>query len=98
MTTRNLEALISPAAIALVGASNEAGSIGAVLARNLLEGGFAGPILPVNPHARAIRSSLAYASIAELPTPPDLAVVATPPPPSPASSPSWAAGDAASRW
>ena len=80
MTTRNLEALFAPSAIALIGASNQAGSIGAVLARNLMESGFAGPVLAVNPHERAIRSMLSYRSLSELPVAPDLAVIATPPP------------------
>ncbi|WP_040244242.1 CoA-binding protein [Chromohalobacter japonicus] len=78
MSIRNLDALFAPATIALIGASNRPGSVGAVLARNLLEAGFAGPILTVNPHARAIRSTLNYHSIAELPLAPDLAIIATP--------------------
>lgn len=79
MTTRNLDALFNPGAIALVGASNRAGTVGAIIAKNLFEAGFDGPILTVNPKERAIRSSLNYASIADLPIPVDLAVVATPP-------------------
>ena len=79
MTTRNLDALFEPKTIALIGASNQPRSVGAVLARNLFESGFAGPILTVNPHEQAIRSALSYRSIAELPATPDLAVVATPP-------------------
>lgn len=80
MTTRNLDALFEPRAIALIGASNREGSVGQVLARNLLESGFAGPVLPVNPHAGAIRSALAYPNAAALPVAPDLAVIATPAP------------------
>ncbi|MGQ3675366.1 bifunctional acetate--CoA ligase family protein/GNAT family N-acetyltransferase [Xanthobacter sp. TB0139] len=79
MTTRNLDALFHPGAIALVGASNQPGTVGAVIARNLFEAGFQGPILTVNPKERAIRSSLNYAHVNELPIPVDLAVVATPP-------------------
>ena len=79
MTTRNLDALFNPRAIALVGASRRPGTLGAVIARNLFEAGFDGPILTVNPQERAIHSSLSYASIADLPIPVDLAVVATPP-------------------
>ena len=78
MTTRNLDALFRPRAIALVGASNRPASVGQVLARNLLESGFEGPVMPVNPRERAVRSALAYRSVAELPTAPDLAVIATP--------------------
>src|SRR5664279_2922286 len=79
MTIRNLDALFEPKVIALVGASNQPGSVGAVLARNLTGAGFAGPILPVNPHETAIGSMLNYRSVAELPEVPDLAVIATPP-------------------
>ena len=79
MTIRNLDALFEPKSIALVGASNQPRSVGAVLARNLFEAGFNGPIMTVNPHEQAIRSTLNYRSVAELPTTPDLAVLATPP-------------------
>lgn len=79
MTTRNLDALFEPKAIALIGASNKEGSVGQVLARNLFEGGFRGPIMPVNPHEETIRSAVNYRAVKDLPVPPDLAVVATPP-------------------
>jgi acetyltransferase len=79
MTIRNLDALFRPKAIALIGASNRPHSVGAVLARNLFDAGFRGPIMPVNPHERAIRSAVNYRSVAELPMTPDLAVLSTPP-------------------
>ena len=79
MTVRNLDALFKPKAIALIGASNRPRSVGAVLARNLFEAGFRGPILTVNPREQAIRSTLNYRSVAELPITPDLAVLSTPP-------------------
>ncbi|WP_374470011.1 GNAT family N-acetyltransferase [Phenylobacterium sp.] len=80
MTTRNLDALFHPQAIALIGASNTPGSVGQVIARNLLNAGFAGPVLPVNPRASSVGSSLAYPSVDALPRPVDLAVIATPAP------------------
>ncbi len=79
MTTRNLDALFHPSAIALVGASNAPGSIGSIIARNLFEAGFAGPILTVNAKERVTRSSLNYAHVNDLPIPVDLAVVTAPP-------------------
>jgi acetyltransferase len=79
MTTRNFSALFEPSAIALVGASNQAGSVGAVLARNLFEGGFAGEIWPVNPRDGQILGRPCFNSISALPGAPDLAVIATPP-------------------
>jgi acetyltransferase len=79
MSIRNLDALFRPSSIALIGASRRPGTVGAVLARNLFAGGFDGPVMPVNPEARSIGSALAYASVADLPVTPDLAVIATPP-------------------
>ena len=79
MTVRNIDALLKPRSIAIIGASRRAGSVGAVLARNLFNGGFDGPIMPVNPKHEAIEGVLCYRDISELPVTPDLAVVCTPP-------------------
>jgi acetyltransferase len=79
MSIRNLARLFNPRSIALIGASDRPHSVGAVVARNLLRGGFAGPIMPVNPHHPAIESVLTYPDVASLPLAPDLAVIATPP-------------------
>ncbi|BDA86984.1 GCN5 family N-acetyltransferase [Aureimonas sp. SA4125] len=78
MTIRNLDALFSPRAIALLGAGPGDASIGGVLARNLLESGFKGPILPVDRSTQAIRSVLTYKTVDDLPLTPDLAVIASP--------------------
>ena len=79
MTTRNFGALFQPTSIALVGASNRPGSVGAVLARNLQAGGFSGAIWAVNPHESAVGALPCFHSVADLPGTPDLAVIATPP-------------------
>ncbi len=79
MTIRNLDALFKPRAIALIGGSRRDGSLGAVLARNLFNGGFEGPILPVHLKHESLEGVLAYPSVEALPVVPDLAVIATPP-------------------
>lgn len=79
MTIRNLDHLFNPRAIALVGASAQAGSVGAVLAANLFRSGFDGPIMPVHPNHAHIHSVPTYHDIASLPVTPDLGVIATPP-------------------
>lgn len=79
MSIRNLDFLFKPRSIALVGASREPFSVGAVVARNLFDSGFKGPILPVDPSRRAVEGVLAYPDVAALPIVPDLAVIATPP-------------------
>jgi acetyltransferase len=52
MTVRNLGFLFRPTSVALIGASRDAGSVGAVVARNLLQSGFDRPVMPVHPSAR----------------------------------------------
>ncbi len=79
MTIRNLDFVFAPQSIALIGASRRAQSVGHALAHNLFSGGFAGPIMPVNPHETAIEGALAYGQVDDLPLVPDLAVIATPP-------------------
>src|SRR5262245_53649860 len=79
MTIRNLDRLLAPKSVALIGASREEGSVGLITARNLLRGGFAGPVWLVNPKYRDIEGHPCHPSIADLPDAPQLAVVATPP-------------------
>jgi acetyltransferase len=79
MSIRNLDRMFAPKSVALIGASPKPGSVGNVLARNLFDGGFAGPVLPVNPKHRAVEGVYAYPDIAALPQVPDLAVICTPP-------------------
>lgn len=84
MSTRNLDALFAPKAIALVGASNREGSVGAVVARNLLSAGFAGPIGFINAHETHIQGHPCVHTLADLAFAPDLVVLATPAPTVPA--------------
>ncbi|MCA8906738.1 MAG: CoA-binding protein, partial [Rhodospirillaceae bacterium] len=79
MSIRNLDYLFKPKSIAVIGASKRAKSVGAVLSHNLLNAGFDGPVMPVNPRETSIESTLAYSSVADLPMAPDLAVICTPP-------------------
>ena len=79
MTIRNLEHMLAPKSIALIGASSRDGSLGRIVARNLLRGGFRGPVWLVNPKYQEIDGAPCYASVAALPEAPELAVVATPP-------------------
>jgi acetyltransferase len=79
MSIRNLDYLFAPRSVAILGASNRPRSVGEIVTRNLLRGGFGGPILPVNPRDRSVGGVLAYPAVADLPIVPDLAVIATPP-------------------
>lgn len=79
MSIRDLTCMFEPASITLVGASKTPASVGAVLASNLLQAGFDGPIMPVNPKHQSVAGMLAWKDIDSLPIVPDLAVIATPP-------------------
>jgi acetyltransferase len=63
----------------VVGASNRPGHVGSVVMRNLLRGGFEGPVMPVNPKYQAVAGVLAYPDVKSLPVVPELAVICTPP-------------------
>jgi len=74
----SVRALLSPRSVAVVGASRKTGSIGDALIRNLKNYGFQGPIYAVNPEAREIAGLQVYGTLADVPGPVDLAVVAAP--------------------
>ena len=79
MSIRNLDAVFRPRSVALIGASNRPDSVGHVVARNLLEGGFEGPVMPVSTTHSSVAGILAYSDVAHLPMTPDLAIICTPP-------------------
>ncbi len=78
MSVRNLEALFQPRSVAVIGASDRAGSIGAVVWRNLGGGGFQGPLWAVNQRHDVVGGAPAWRDVASLPAAPDLAVICTP--------------------
>jgi acyl-CoA synthetase (NDP forming)/RimJ/RimL family protein N-acetyltransferase len=80
MPTRYLRYLFDPASVALIGASERPGSLGAALTRNLLDGGFKGEVFLVNRRHRRVWEMPAYLHPADLPSAPELAIIATPPP------------------
>lgn len=70
--------LFFPRSIAVIGASNDGDSIGGRLFNNILAEGFVGPLYPVNPSSRVVRSVKAYPTIGEVPDEIDLAFVVVP--------------------
>jgi acetyltransferase len=75
---RSLDKIFAPRNIAVIGASNTLGKVGTVTLANLLQGGFAGQIYPVNPNHETVQGLPAYRSVGDLPETVDLAVVCTP--------------------
>ena len=78
MSVRNLQHLFAPRSVALIGASARPGSMGATLLANLQGGGFNGKLFAVNPKYDQLGDMPCYASVADLPEAPDLAVICTP--------------------
>ncbi len=79
MTIRNLHHFFTPASVAVIGASDRPGSVGATVMRNLRQGGFAGALYPVNPHHDQVAGVRCHADVGRLPQAPELAVICTPP-------------------
>lgn len=78
MSVEGLAGCLAPRAVAVIGATNRPRAFGQVAMRNLLDGGFQGPVMPVHPTAEAVAGVLAYPTIEALPTTPDLAIVCLP--------------------
>ncbi|MGD9373302.1 MAG: CoA-binding protein, partial [Desulfobacterales bacterium] len=78
MSVENLDKIFQPKSIAVIGASERKGSVGAALMRNLLERGFLGEIHPINPNHKKIGKLPSCPSIRDLEAPVDLAIISTP--------------------
>ena len=68
----------APKAVAVVGATETVGSVGRTLLWNLISTPFGGTVFPINPKRPSVLGIQAYPSLAALPVPADLAVIATP--------------------
>lgn len=74
----NIEKLFAPTSIAIVGASEESGKVGAVIAKNLLKLGYVGEVFLVNPKHKKMFGQKCYVSLSEIEKEIDLAIMAIP--------------------
>jgi acetyl coenzyme A synthetase (ADP forming)-like protein len=74
----SMRALFEPVVVAVVGASRTRGRIGSEIFHNLIDSGFVGVAIPVNPTAETIEGVKAYPSIGSIPGSVDVAVIAVP--------------------
>ena len=70
--------MLAPRSIAVIGAGRKRKTIGGEVFHNLMDGGFNGPVYPVNPSADVVQSVRAYKSILDIPGEVDLAVIVVP--------------------
>ena len=75
---RDMNRIMKPDAVAVIGASSEEGKIGNSVMKNLINGGYKGEIYPINPSADEIMGRKAYKSVKDVPGKIDVAVFAIP--------------------
>lgn len=73
-----MEALFKPRAVAVIGASDNPGKLGAHVMRSLIEGKYQGKIFPVNPGKEQILGIKAHPSLLQVPEPVDLSIIVLP--------------------
>jgi len=74
----DMEHILSPKSIAVVGASSRPGSLGLAVFKNLIDGGYQGILYPVNPKAKAVHGVKAYPSVTDIPDEVDMSVLIVP--------------------
>ncbi|ACD21215.1 bifunctional acetate--CoA ligase family protein/GNAT family N-acetyltransferase [Paraburkholderia phytofirmans] len=79
MTVRNLDALFRPKSVAVIGASERPGSTGEMVWTRVLDGGFDGPLWPVNPKYETLGGHAVIHDAGDLPEAPTVALICTPP-------------------
>ena len=75
---RQMNRIMKPDAVAVIGASAENGKIGNSIMKNLINGGYQGAIYPIHPSATEILGKKAYKSVKDVPGVIDVAVFAIP--------------------
>jgi acetyltransferase len=75
-----LDVFFSPKTVAVIGATEKAGTVGRTLLWNLVTSPFGGTVYPVNPQRASVLGVKAYKSVSDIPEEVDLAVIVTPPP------------------
>jgi len=78
MSPNHLDPLFNPRAIAVFGASESGRTVGSLVFRNILAGGFEGRVIAINPKYEQVGGRPCHPSIAAAGADIDLAVIATP--------------------
>jgi len=78
LIVEQMNRIMRPNAVAVIGASAENGKIGNSVMKNLINGGYQGTIYPIHPSADSILGKKAYKSVKDVPGEIDVAVFAIP--------------------
>ncbi|PZW44773.1 acetyl-CoA synthetase (ADP-forming) [Humitalea rosea] len=74
----SIRQILEPASIAVVGASDSRAKFGGRIMYHLVHHGFAGDLVPINRGRPEVLGRTAYATLADVPTPPEVAILAVP--------------------
>ncbi|HEX9862645.1 MAG TPA: bifunctional acetate--CoA ligase family protein/GNAT family N-acetyltransferase [Candidatus Bathyarchaeia archaeon] len=78
MVTLNLDKVFNPKSVAIIGASDQEGSVGYAIVKNFTQLGYAGKVYFVNMRKPEILGVKTYPTVGQIPEPVDLAIIATP--------------------
>src|SRR3569833_2016000 len=78
LIVEQMNRIMRPEVVAVIGASAENGKIGNSVMKNLINGGYQGAIYPIHPSADSIMGKKAYKSVLDVPGEIDVAVFAIP--------------------
>jgi acetyltransferase len=75
----SLKTFFKPQSVALIGATEKAGSVGRTILSNLISSPFGGTVYPVNPRRPSVLGIQSHPNVASIPEQVDLAIIVTPP-------------------
>ncbi len=75
---RQLDAILKPKSVAVIGASTSPDKLGYEILKNILDSGFKGPVYPINPKADVILDLPCHKSVKDIPNAPELAIIIIP--------------------
>ncbi|MGP1677598.1 MAG: bifunctional acetate--CoA ligase family protein/GNAT family N-acetyltransferase [Burkholderiales bacterium] len=76
----SLRAIFAPKSVAVIGATEQEGRVGRTVLWNLISNPFGGTVYPINKRHKQVLGIKAYANVAQVPEPVDLALIVTPAP------------------
>lgn len=75
---RSVQRLLEPTSVAVVGAGRDEASLGQTVLRHVRDAGYTGELYAVNHHADEVAGVRSYATVRDIPSDVDLAVIAVP--------------------
>ncbi|MBU6236474.1 MAG: bifunctional acetate--CoA ligase family protein/GNAT family N-acetyltransferase [Planctomycetes bacterium] len=78
MSIRNIDRMLAPRSVAVIGASDTPGKVGHAALKNIITNGYTGAVYPVNSRSDTVQGQQAFPNVSAIDQVIDLAVVCTP--------------------